>query len=46
MPGAQLAPLLGLARLALGVIAPPLLGEMLEALAAEDATQPGQPLLS
>ena len=35
----ELAPLLGLARLALGVIAPPLLGDVLEAFTPEDAAQ-------
>ncbi len=44
--GAQLAPFLGLPRLALGVVAGPLLGEVLEAVATERAAQAGQALLS
>lgn len=46
MPGAHLPPLLGLARLALGVVAPPLLGDVPEALSAENSAQTGQPLLA
>ena len=45
MAGTQLPPFFGLALLPFGMIAGPLLGKVAKAVAAEDASQAGQPLL-